>query len=48
MTDGRKLDGKSIKDFLLKNNVYILCIALLLIPGFFSKTYLSNDSLTLC
>lgn len=35
-----------LNDFLLKNNVYILCVALFLIPGFFSKTYLSNESIT--
>lgn len=43
---GRTLHGKQIKDFLLKNNVYILCIGLFLIPGLFSQTYLSNASIT--
>lgn len=46
MTAARKPGGKGIADFLLKNNVYILCVGLLLIPGLFSRTYLSNDSIT--
>lgn len=33
-------------NFILRNGVYILCIALLVIPGLFSPTYLSSASLT--
>lgn len=38
------LDG--VGNYIMRNGVYILCIALLIIPGFFSSSYLSNASLT--
>ncbi len=41
-----QITNRKVKDFLLKNNVYILCLGLLLIPGLFSDTYLSNESIT--
>lgn len=42
----KKLTGKAVQSFILQKNIYILCIALLVIPGFFSDTYLSNASIT--
>ena len=41
-----QLSFKEAGNFLMRNCVYIICILLLIVPSFFSKTYLSPASLT--
>lgn len=42
----QKLSAGRARDFFLQYSIYILCLALLLVPAAFSKTYLSSASLT--
>ncbi|MGI6160892.1 MAG: ABC transporter permease [Christensenellales bacterium] len=41
-----RFKGVSAKDFVLQNAVYILSVLLLIVPGFFSDTYLTSASIT--
>ncbi len=42
----RAVTPPTVGNFVMRNGVYILCIALLIIPGFFSSSYLASASLT--
>ena len=46
MMKRKQFSVKETGNFLMRNCVYIICILLLVLPSFFSKTYLSPASLT--